>query len=449
MKNLGVIFILLILALVSCKDEELVDPSADYVFYVVRNGEKVYSPDEISVGEVVVFQSTGAGDYFSVFTGDENSNYALQTPDDSIRLDTINRVGLKGAGWPLTKIGSEYKLSYKYKAQGEYNIVFVASSSANFGADRKSVENAENSVKVFDRETSLEVTNISGNSGFRVEDVAYSGDSVLLWTDYNTDDFVMTVKFSTKNATVTRNDLPVERTKLEYRDKKVDFSNAVTYKITAADGETVRNVTFVVVFRDRRPSTKSDITNITVGVADFSIDTVSGSFLLTYPHGGISEAVTFDGLDKYIVLEIGDEVYSGTDELAVKDLLDNTVIVVTPEDGDPKEFKYSIVEEKLSVLDFSFVYPEAIGLAYDTEVDGDTTNVKIYARENLWNNVGEYNVIPNFGSYKFTTIKSGSDVNKLTEMENAVDTIVLKDPVLFEFVNGDQTEYYRFSVEKK
>lgn len=410
--------------LVSCFKEKLVAPRADYLYYVLRNTDTIFTPDTVEVGEVVYFRNTGSGDYFSVYPGEAESDYNMQTNVEPVES---NVVGLKGNGLPLRRAGLYSSATYKYKQQGNYEIVYISTSVANYANDSEQDVKRGQFISVSDRQT--KISNITATIGAAQRDIKpkEQGDTVLLPVRYGTTDKIVTIRFQAGNATVTRGGVAVARDGIAFRDRNVDASQPIVYDVLAADGVTRRKVVFMLVEGAKTISENNALNAIAVSGVKF-LPTETNMFSLLYPHGKTETLVTLD-MDDFATAKINGKEFKKKDKVYISDLLSGAggTIEIVSESLVANLYKYLIQEEKVVAQPFSFSQASGFPVVKGA---GDTLNIY------LSSSLDFTKLVPVFAESKFTRITYGAEMKSFV---NGVDTVDFSSPVRFIHANGIDT----------
>lgn len=407
----------------SCPKEKLTAPNPDFEYFVVRNTDTIFSPESVEVGEIVNFRNTGSGDYFSIFPGEASNSYSSQTDSSATGVD-VNRVGRKGAGVALRRSGLYYSAEYIYRNQGSYEIVYVATSTANYASETSKEIRKGMFIKVTDGRTKMsEIKSQDSNRDEVKTKVSTNEDTVFLLVDYGWSLNVVDIKFQIGNATAVRDGKPVAKEGIGYRDRKVDVSKPIVYSITAPDGITKRDVVFLVKPYDRYVSDDRSIKSISISGVPFVAKT-DGKYELFYPNGKTSEAVTF-ACNEYATIVIGDKSFKSTDAITIADLKNGSGSVqVLSESKVSATYNFTLTEEVLKPTPLSF--SNATGFPVVKGV-GDTLNVY------LSSSLDFKKLIPVYPASNFTVIQYGNDQ---TVLKNGVDMVDYSLPVTFTLTNG-------------
>ena len=206
--------ILVLMVLISCTKEPLVEPNALF---------SVENIDGLKAGTPVIFNLPGPGDFVTVFTGDPGREYQNYPQD-------------KGA------IVSGSTFSYSYSREGTYTVTAVVSSYGNW-SEESAQDVAEEVITVVDSRTAItdyfiKSLDITGAIDHDASTISFSMSSMLDRTN-------LIARFFTESPDAKVYVEGVE----QFSDSTAnDFTDPVLYEVVAPDGTTQVYATDITLF---------------------------------------------------------------------------------------------------------------------------------------------------------------------------------------------------------
>lgn len=146
-------FLLLIVVLccsMACSDSNyFIQPKADFTL----------SATEIEVGELFFLNNVGIGDYFTVYTGEEDCDYDLkQAAVDSLDSDLFQSISGKTTN-------NDGDFQYSYENPGSYTLTYVATSyDADNSVVVKDIKQVE--ISVIERDFEVKKLSFTNNNNY-------------------------------------------------------------------------------------------------------------------------------------------------------------------------------------------------------------------------------------------------------------------------------------------
>ncbi len=415
--------------LFSCNEE--IESRASFRYYVVRQGVEQEYPQVIYAQEQVVFESTGAGDYFVVYTGAPESVYSERTLSAEIASADSNIVGSKSIGYTLTKRAGVYSYAYTYTNNGPCNIAFIATAISKDGLKSETDVNTDYSLQVIDSVGMLTDMLFVKPFSLMKSKIVVTGSTYNVMVPFGTKltgFSKCTVNFKAGKATVSRSGVVLEPFKNIFEDV-IDLTSPVIYGVTAPNGK-VYSYT-VQITPSPYVQSSSNLLN-SIDLAGTSYASIDNKVEILYPANSENVAVVFNASSKSVVKLDG---VSLKENYTVADLIaSGSSLVVTSETGvESAPYVFTLKEDVLSFMPILFDGATGFPLAKD-----DVAKTIEFALSSSFN---KSKLQPIFTLSAFTRVSFEKD-GEFVSYSSTSDSVDFTNTVKFRFVNGADTLIY-------
>lgn len=323
-----IIYSLALIGLFSCKDQYLDDYYVEPVAAFSTNLEGT----EAGTLESIIFTNLGAGQTFSIWTGDANHQYGKQ--------------GNSGFA-----IGTSGEFSYSYREPGQYTVVWIASSMNAAGEIISSID----SVKLTLLDKSGGLDNLSIYKIYRMDDYDDTRSTYFHAAATMLDDSTLMCPIiyeAWRNGSI--NSIKSKKLYLKYQ---LTSTTATLYWYTDGDWKNVRSEVdnfFGVMDGNTIAPQRIKVVTASGFTRYFQINAVMMPKLTSMTFNGVEATITHD-LSAYNIYDVNVTLPAGTDLTQLKPefvLMENDANLL---DGSNASVTVNGVEQTsgVSVVDFS------------------------------------------------------------------------------------------------
>lgn len=319
------IFSIVLLVVAGCNKEEFNGPTPVVTIYVANpdyDKTDINSPllieytsgMTVNPGDKITFENNSAGDYVSIWTGDEGHDYTKYGTDEGENI-------------------SGQTFEYVYETPGNYTITVVVTSAINKSEDVKQ-QTQQFQIQVTD--SKAEMTEFS----IDVPDIVVErdGDNYILTVPFGTDVTNLTPEFDAGFATVT-----VNGTVQESGVTANDFTQPLAYNLESQDGTNTSS--FTVTINVVPGNTENWFTDFGFGSMPVTV-TVNGNNINVVVPSDVditSLKATFSSPDLATVTVNGEEQRNGRTRV---DYTNPVTFVVTAQDGSIAEYIVTVTKSE-------------------------------------------------------------------------------------------------------